>query len=86
MSGFEHYDAELAELDHEIRHYAAVCGIDLTHAFEVESLLKRSNESWGDDKARQSLQGLIFLRMKLETEMIGEGMVVPALVDSARAE
>ena len=86
MSGFEHYDAELAELDHEIRHYAAVCGIDLAHAFEVKSLMEKSNESWGDDKARQSLQGLIFLRMKIEAEMIGEGLVVPALVDSTRAE
>jgi hypothetical protein len=86
MSGFEHYTSELAKIDHEIRHYAAVCGIDLTHVFETKSLMESPNESWGDDKARQSLQGLLYLRIKLETEMLGEGIVAPPLVTSTPPE
>ncbi len=83
MSGLEHYDTELAKLDHEIRHYAAVCGLDLTHRHEVEACLEKPNEAWGDDKAHQTLQGLLFLRLKLETEMLGEGLIAPPLDDSA---
>ena len=39
MGKSEHYDRKLANLDHEIRYYAAVCG--------------RSGDSWAADKARK---------------------------------
>lgn len=73
MSGFEHYDRELADLDREIRRYAAICGVDLSNRFEVERCLMDHHDSWADDKARESLNGLLALRIKLETEMIELG-------------
>jgi hypothetical protein len=86
MSGIEHYGTELAELDHEIRHYAAVCGVDLRDAARVKACLETPHDNWAEDKARQSLQGLLFLRMKVETEMLGEGIVPPPLYDAPPLE
>ncbi len=81
MSGFEHYDKELASLDHEIRHYAAVCRVDLANKGEIEAcLLTHQNNSWASDKARESLRGLLILRIKLETEMVSEGLAPPPLI------
>ena len=74
MSGFEHYSKELADLDHEIVHYAAVCGVDLADHAAIKACLELAHETWAEDKARQSLRGLLLLRMKLETEMLGQGM------------
>lgn len=80
MSGFEHYDKELASLDAEIRHYAAVCRVDLANKGEVEAcLLAHQDSSWANDKARESLRGLLILRIKLEAEMVSEGLIVPPL-------
>lgn len=80
MSGFEHYDKELASLDHEIRHYAAICRVDLSNKGELEAcLLAHQEGSWADDKARETLRGLLILRIKLETEMVSEGLVAPPL-------
>jgi hypothetical protein len=79
MSGFEHYDTELTGLDHEIRHWAAVCGVDLADRNAVKVCLETPHETWSADKARQSLRGLLFLRMKLETEMLESGLVAPPL-------
>lgn len=80
MSGFEHYDKELASLDHEIRHYAAVCRVDLANKGEIEAcLLAHQENSWASDKARESLRGLLLLRIKLETEMVNEGLLPPPL-------
>ena len=83
MSGFEHYNTELAELDREIRHYAAVCGVNLADFAALKLCLETPHETWAADKARQSLRGLLFLRMKLETEMLGEGVTAPPLKDSS---
>lgn len=74
MSGFEHYGKELAELDREIVHYAAVCGIDLADHAAIKACLELAHETWAEDKARQTLRGLLMLRMKLETEMLEQGM------------
>lgn len=82
MSGFEHYYQELANIDHEIRHYAAVCGVDLGNRGELERCFMAHHESWADDKARESLHGLLILRIKLETEMLREGLQPPALIAS----
>ncbi|PKO87696.1 MAG: hypothetical protein CVU18_09795 [Betaproteobacteria bacterium HGW-Betaproteobacteria-12] len=83
MSGFEHYERELRELDHEIHHYAAVCRIDLANRHEIDACLHLHHASWAEDKARQSLQGLLVLRIKLEAEMIALGFSPPPLVPPA---
>lgn len=80
MSGFEHYDRELADLDNEIRHYAAVCGVDLAKRSEIDACLRLHHEGWVADKARESLQGLLILRIKLEAEMLELGFSPPPLV------
>jgi hypothetical protein len=80
MSGFEHYERELSDLDHEIRHYASVCGVDLADRGAVEACLMIRHDGWAEDKARESLHGLLILRIKLEAEMVALGMDVPPLV------
>ncbi|HJW25361.1 MAG TPA: hypothetical protein VJ576_10720 [Rhodocyclaceae bacterium] len=80
MSGFENYPQELADLDHEIYHYAAVCGVNLANRGEVEACLRNHHGDWVHDKARDTLQGLLVLRIKVETEMIEHGMLPPPLI------
>lgn len=81
MSGYEHYGQELANLDHEILHYAAVCAVDLRDRGELERcLLVHHDSDWAHDKARETLRGLLILRIKLETEMIEMGHKVPPLL------
>lgn len=77
MSGFEDYAHELALLDREILLYAGLCHVDLANRVELRRCLADVHDSWPEDKARQSLRGLLQLRMKLETEMIGLGLEVP---------
>ncbi|UCV28323.1 hypothetical protein [Ferribacterium limneticum] len=86
MSGFEHYDRELKDLDNEIHRYAAVCGVNLANRHEIEACLRNHHDSWAEDKARESLQGLLVLRIKLETEMIALGFSPPPLVPSSPAQ
>lgn len=85
MSGFEHYERELADLDHEIHHYAAICGIDLANRYEIDACLRDHHDTWASDKARSSLQGLLVLRIKLETEMIEQGFLPTPLIPPAPA-
>lgn len=80
MSGFEHYEQEIADLDHEIHKYAMICGVNLANRHEIDACLRDHHASWADDKARESLQGLLVLRIKVETEMIEQGMKPPPLV------
>ena len=80
MSGFEHYDRELRNLDNEIHRYAGVCRVNLANHHEVDACLRNHHDTWADDKARESLQGLLILRIKLETEMISLGFSPPPLV------
>ena len=80
MSGFEHYDRELKDLDREIYRYAVICGVNLGNRHEVDACLRNHRDSWVDDKARESLQGLLILRIKLETEMVELGFSPPPLV------
>ena len=80
MSGFEHYDRELKDLDHEIHRYAAICGVDLANRYELDACLRDHHAEWADDKARESLQGLLILRLKLEAEMLELGFSPPPLV------
>lgn len=83
MSGFEHYDRELQELDREIHRYAAICGVNLANRYEIDACLKQHHDNWADDKARESLQGLLILRIKLEAEMAELGFSAPPLVPPA---
>jgi len=80
MSGFENYDQELTDLDHEIRHYAAICGVDLAKRYEIEACLRNHHDTWAEDKARENLRGLLVLRIKVETEMIELGFSPPSLI------
>lgn len=64
MGEFEHYERELADLDHEIRHYAAVCGVDLANRGEIKACLRIHHDTWAADKAREILYGLLILRIK----------------------
>jgi hypothetical protein len=80
MSGFEHYDRELRELDKEIHHYAALCHVDLIQHHEIEACLRQRHDGWAADKARETLRGLLILRIKLETEMIEQGFSPQPLV------
>ena len=80
MSGFENYDKELADLDHEIRHYAAICGVNLANRYEIEACLGDHHNTWVTDKARDNLRGLLVLRIKVETEMIELGFSPPPLI------
>lgn len=87
MSGFEHYDQELAAIDHEIRHYAVVCRVNLANRFEVEACLQAHHGQVAEEIARNNLRGLLILRIKVETEMIELGfspppLIPPALVDA----
>ena len=79
MSGFEHYERELADLDHEILRYAAICGINLANRHEIDACINGHHDNWAEDKARESLRGLLVLRIKLETEMLEQGMLPPAI-------
>lgn len=83
MSGFEHYERELADLDHEIRRYAAICGVDLGNRYEIDACLRNHHDGWVADKARENLQGLLVLRIKLEAEMIELGFSPPPLTPPA---
>ncbi|EXI76856.1 MAG TPA: hypothetical protein PK440_12085 [Candidatus Accumulibacter phosphatis] len=75
MSGFENYRRELHDLDHEINHYAAICGVDPTDPAAVRACLGDVHTEWAEDKARQSLRGLLLLRTRLETEMLEQGLL-----------
>ena len=80
MSGFEHYERELLNLDHEILHYASVCGVNLANSHEMAACLRDYHDNWSDDKARESLHGLLLLRLKVETEMIEQGLTPPSII------
>jgi hypothetical protein len=80
MSGFEDYAHELAELDREIHHYAAVCGVNLANRYEIDACLSAHHDTWAEDKARENLHGLLFLRIKVETEMLELGFSPPPLI------
>lgn len=83
MSGFENHIQQLADLDREIRHYASVCRVDLANRGEVEACLRIHHEGWAEDKARETLHGLLILRVKVETEMIEHGLSPPPLVPAS---
>ncbi len=82
MSGFEDYQHELAEIDAQIAHYAAICGLSFDKPAsrgEIEALLRSLPDQPGAGGARQTLQALLILRIRLETEMTELGYTPPEL-------
>lgn len=80
MSGFENYPEELADIDREILHYATICGVDIGNRHALQAVLANHRANWADDKARESLRGLLLLRLTLEAEMITQGLPVKPLL------
>jgi hypothetical protein len=80
MSGIEHFDRELRELDHQIQRCAAICGVNLANRHEIDACLNDHHLSWSEDRARESLCGLLVLRIKLEADMIAAGFSPPPLL------
>ncbi len=70
MSLFENYPRELHELEAEIRHYGAICSIDVTNKIILEQVV-HDHQATG---ARGTLRALLILKMKVETGMIDAGM------------
>ncbi|MBK8524642.1 MAG: hypothetical protein IPL58_11400 [Betaproteobacteria bacterium] len=81
MSGFENYKQELAGIDHEILHYASLCGVDIADHEAINACIHQPHEAWVNDKARETLHGLLILRVKVEEEMLTLGQRPPALGD-----
>lgn len=80
MSGFEDYQNEFARLDKEIAHYVAVCGLALpaqASRADIDEHLGR--HSGPPSSPWQSLQALLILRLRLETEAIELGFEPPEL-------
>lgn len=79
MSGFENYEQELSGLDHEILHYAALCGVDISDHDAIRACISQPHDTWAADKARETLRGLLILRIKVEEEMLSLGQTPPPL-------
>ena len=86
MSGFENYESQLGELDHEISKYAMLCRVNLKNRYEIDACLNQHHDSWAEDKSRETLKGLLILRIKVETEMIENGQTPPSFLFSPSTE
>lgn len=80
MSGFENYSREMADLDQEIHHYAAICGVDLADRVALRRCLEAPCGSRASGQAQETLHGLLILRIKVETEMLEQGLRPPPLI------
>lgn len=77
MSGFEHYREEIARIDREIRHHAAVCGVDAADRVAMRQATIEHRPGVPPDPAWENLRGLLILRLMVETEMIELGYAAP---------
>ena len=73
MSGFEHYPEELADLVHEIKFHASICGVNLGNPAEVTACIDDKNATG----SRETLRGLLILKITVETQMMEEGYELP---------
>ena len=73
MSLFENYPREMSEMDQQVRHYAAICGIDPADRPALD-LVMHDHASTG---ARATLRGLLILRLKVEAGMLDAGLELP---------
>lgn len=79
MGGFEHYRDEIAALDREILYNASLCGVDIADHAAIHACLAWHREGHAADKARETLEGLLVLRLKIEAEMLRLGLPPPEL-------
>lgn len=70
MSLFEHYPQELHDMDAQVRHYAAICGLDHQNETEIQAVVT-DHAATG---ARATLRGLLILRMKVQAGMMEAGL------------
>jgi hypothetical protein len=85
MSELEHYKDDLHAVDREILRAALVAGIDLNDQRALDHLMQAPvpHENTPRGQARERLRGLLFLRLKLETEELRDvaaGMPIPGRV------
>lgn len=82
MSELEHYNDDMRSIAREIMRAALVAGIDLNDTHAIRNLLDHPVEhaDTPQQRARERLRGLLFLRDKLETEELRDmasGMHLP---------
>lgn len=77
MSGFENYRQEMARIDREIRHLAAICGLDPADGVALAQARIEHQPPQTPDPAWENLRGLLILRQLVEAEMIEIGLVPP---------
>lgn len=75
MSGLEHYDREIYELDERIGRLALLCGADLSRPDVVVALIKGRFEVCTRDEAvskarRVELRALLMLKYKIEADCV----------------
>lgn len=70
MSLFEHYPQEIQDMDKQVRHYAAICGVDHQSDIEIQAVMT-DHAATG---ARATLRGLLILRMKVQAGMMEAGL------------
>lgn len=82
MSGFEDYRQEFVDLDAQIASYVAICALPVEKPLnraDIEALLHQRPVTTGLERACETLQALLILRIRLETEMIEQGCEPPEL-------
>ena len=76
MSGAQHFDHELGELDRQIMRLGSLCGFDLTQDATINALLNGeiSAESIPEESRRcfVLLKGLLSLRYMVEKQCVDE--------------
>jgi hypothetical protein len=71
MSELPDYGRDLMEINRAIRRLAPTCGVDLNSFTNISALLDDTNlpVRTVQDKARVTLRGLMFLRLKVWQEL-----------------
>ena len=73
MSLLENYPHELHDMDQQVKHYAAICGLDPEDKAVMDQCL-HDHDAKG---AKATLRGLLILRLKVEAGMMGAGLDLP---------
>lgn len=84
MAGFEDFRGELADIDRQITHYAAVCGVDLGDHARLRACLAQAHADWGADRARAAMHALLALRLSVEIKMLAAGGQPPDMPGGLR--
>lgn len=70
MSLFEHYPQEIHEIEAQIRHYAAICGLEAGDQTALNAVIHDHTASG----ARETLRALLILKLKVEASMMDAGI------------